>query len=45
MKNGNKVVGIVDTHEDVCDTYETNHITNYLKTEENKSEVKVQIQN
>ena len=45
MKDGNKVIWIVETYEDVQATYETNHMPKDLTIEDNKSEVKVQIQN
>ena len=45
MKYGNEVVSTVEAYEDVRATYETNHMPKYLKIEEKKSEVKVQIQN
>ena len=42
---GNKVVGIMETYEDVWYTYKTNHMPKYLTIGDKKSEVKVQIQN
>ena len=45
IKYSNEVLGVVETYKDVRDTYETNHMSNYLNIEDNKSEVKEQIQN
>ena len=45
MKHGNEVVGIVETYEDVRYTYKTNHMSKDLRIEDNKSEVKIHIQN
>ena len=45
MKYGNKVVGIVETYEDVRSTYKSNHMPKYLIIEDKQSEFKVQIHN
>ena len=45
MKYGNEVLSVVETYKDVRTKYETNHMPNYLNIEDNKSEVKEQIQN
>ena len=45
MKYVNKVVGIVETYEDVWSTYKANHMPKYLIIEDKQSEFKLQIQN
>ena len=45
MKYGNKMVSIMETHEDVWARYNKNHMSKDLNIEDNKSEVKVHIQN